>query len=204
MIRLFALILAAVLLIKHSPENDRAAISFNFDGKTNNFSGFSDTDCKFYQHHWPKQHTPETCAKDKENNKHVICGRFCSITTDTTVEFWIKWPKGNNATEEDILKLKKDTVWTLNSLRGKKNNFNKTTGQITGRSFQMLYFINNSEYLSDIEPLGFICLNEITKVNSELYSATGIFQCNVNGSGSDYKSKRMSKGKFSLQFYIGL
>jgi hypothetical protein len=179
-----------------------STISFNFIGQTLNLSGLSDTAGKFYQHHWPTMHTPVTFVKSKKQYQNILCGRFVSADMDTMIELWIKWPNERPISETEILKLKNDTIWTLNSSKGKKSNYNKATHTVTGISFQMKYFNKNREYLSDVEPLGFICLNQIKKASGEIYSSSGIFECNVHG--SDYVTRRITKGKFNLEFYIGL
>jgi hypothetical protein len=191
-----------LLLFISSDTKQPATVSFHFNGQTFNLSGLSDTTGKFYQHHWPSMHTPETFAKNNRQNPDRICGRFVSADMDTMIELMIRWPYGLDVKEEDILKLKNDTVWTLNSSKGKRGNYNQSGNFYTGKSFDMMYFNKDREYLSDIAPLGFICFNEIKRVSGKIYSGSGTFECNVHG--TDYKSKRITKGKFNLEFYIGL
>lgn len=193
--------LAALLFFMCSTEKQRPSVSCLFMGHALQFSGFSDTTGKFYQHHWPKMHTPETFQKNKQENKNVLCGRIVSADMDTMIELWIKWPAGKEISEADILGLKNDTAWTLIT-KGRKSNYDSKNNKYTGKSFEMLYFNANREYLCDIDPPGYICLNEIEKTGNDIYTGSGIFSCTLHG--TDYRPGRMSKGKFRMEFYIGL
>ncbi|HTL83521.1 MAG TPA: hypothetical protein VL651_17515 [Bacteroidia bacterium] len=202
--RIALLLFVPLIFMGADSDTKCSSVSFSFAGTGFSVKGMCDTGMSYYSHFWPDMYTPQLISKYKDPNLHSICGRLTTADFDTMIEIHIKWPDYHIPTKDEILALKNDTVWTLNWLKGKKKNFDRASGTVIGKSFDITLELRNptSEFLPDVDPLGFLCVTAISAVDSSTFSASGVFECTVHG--SDFQPKRLRKGNFDLLFTPGL
>lgn len=195
-------LLCSTLLINCSKvsKKEEASISFTHGGISYHFHGQFDTKSEWYMHRRPDMFSPESIAQDRKKYSHNhLCGRLTSISRDTMFEMIINWPDHYQASDSDIVQLQGDTIWTLSA---KRNNWDSTTHKIIDKTTHYLWFQNDREYLSDIDPEGFVYFEQIAKKTDSTWLGKGTFELpmrDMNG-----KTQMARQGKFYLEFYRGL
>ncbi len=163
-------------------------VSFEFDKRKVYIGGKSDINSEFYSKQWPDHHTPEKIAKNKLENQNVFCGRITNSDYSQMIEFHYHYPKGTILSVEDLKK--EINVKRYSSDKNPENYF------------RFWFLDNGTEYNLSYENKGYMMIQKITKVTESTVTAEGIFE--FEGKVFGEKEKKMFKGSFNLEFYIGL
>jgi hypothetical protein len=169
-------------------------VEFEIENQKVFIGGKSDIRSEFYTKKWPDYHTNETVKKTRMEHRNIFCGRISNDDYSEMVEIFFNYPE--------------NTLLTVDSLRKEANqkrftfNFDSKTSKPIDNNFRLYYYNTLNEYTSDSESRGYVQIEKINGATDSTITAEGFFDLNVREYGKSELKK--VKGKFNLEFYIGI
>lgn len=169
-------------------------VEFQLDDQRIIINGKSDINSEFYSKRWPEYHSAKTIKKTRLENQNSFCGRICNKDYSEMIELFYTYPKNKKLKVEDLKKEINKKVST--------SNYEMKSYKPKDLYFRLYYFNSKKEYTSDNETDGYIKIESVENITDSTITAKGILDLNIREYGKP--ELKNIKGKFNLEFYIGI